>query len=134
MMQQRNWRLIVSDINRVTLIGNIGNEPEYKYFDSGACITSFSIAVNRYDAKKKEDITDWLNVKTFSKLGEHLKKGHKVGLDGRIQTDTWETETGEKRKSVYIFADSLQILTPKNKQNDENIVKFDDINEDEIPY
>lgn len=124
----------MSDINRVTLIGNIGNEPEYKYFDSGACITSFSIAVNRYDAKKKEDITDWLNVKTFSKLGEHLKKGHKVGLDGRIQTDTWETETGEKRKSVYIFADSLQILTPKNKQNDENIVKFDDINEDEIPY
>ena len=116
----------MSDINRVTLIGNIGCDPEYKYFDSGACITSFSIAVNRYDAKKKEDITDWLNVKTFSKLGEHLKKGHKVGLDGRIQTDTWETETGEKRKSVYVFADHLQILTPKNKENQENIVKFDD--------
>ena len=116
----------MSDINRVTLIGNIGNDPEYKYFDSGACITSFSIAVNRYDAKKKEDITDWLNVKTFSKLGEHLKKGHKVGLDGRIQTDTWETQTGEKRKSVYVFADNLQILTPKNKENKENIVEFDD--------
>lgn len=126
MMQQKNWRHIVSDINRVTLIGNIGNDPEYKYFDSGACITSFSIAVNRYDAKKKEDITDWLNVKTFSKLGKHLKKGHKVGLDGRIQTDTWETETGEKRKSVYVFADNLQILTPKNKENQENIVEFDD--------
>ena len=130
MMQQKNWRHIVSDINRVTLIGNIGNDPEYKYFDSGACITSFSIAVRRYDAKKKEDITDWLNVKTFSKLGEHLKKGHKVGLDGRIQTDTWETETGEKRKSVYIFADHLQILTPKNKENKENIVEFDD----EVPF
>lgn len=130
MMQQKNWRHIVSDINRVILIGNIGNDPEYKYFDSGACITSFSIAVNRYDSKKKEDVTDWLNVKTFSKLGEHLKKGHKVGLDGRIQTDTWETENGEKRKSVYIFADNLQILTPKNKENQENIVKFDD----EIPY
>ena len=130
MMQQKNWRHIVSDINRVTLIGNIGNDPEYKYFDSGACITSFSIAVRIYDAKKKEDITDWLNVKTFSKLGEHLKKGHKVGLDGRIQTDTWETETGEKRKSVYVFADNLQILTPKNKENQENIVKFDD----EVPF
>lgn len=126
MMQQKNWRHIVSDINRVTLIGNIGNDPEYKYFDSGACITSFSIAVNRYDSKKKEDITDWLNVKTFSKLGEHLKKGHKVGLDGRIQTDTWETQTGEKRKSVYVFADNLQILTPKSKENQENIVEFED--------
>ena len=130
MMQQKNWRHIVSDINRVALIGNIGNDPDYKYFDSGACITSFSIGVKRYDAKKKEDITDWLNVKTFSKLGEHLKKGHKVGLDGRIQTDTWETQTGEKRKSVYVFADNLQILTPKSKENQENIVEFDD----EIPY
>ena len=106
----------MSDINTVTLIGNIGNAPEYKYFDSGACMTSFSIAVNRYDSKKKEDITNWLNVKTFSKLGEHLKKGHRVGINGKIQTDTRENEAGEKRKSVYIFADNLQILTPKEKE------------------
>lgn len=116
----------MSDINSVTLIGNVGNDPEYKYFDSGACITSFSMGVKRYDSKKKEDVTDWLNIKTFSKLGEYIKKGLKVAVNGKIQTDTWETESGDKRKSVYIFADTLQILTPKDKENKENVVVFDD--------
>jgi single-strand DNA-binding protein len=124
----------MSDINSVTLIGNVGNDPEYKYFDSGACITSFSIAVSRYDSKKKEDITDWLNVKTFSKLGEYVKKGLKVAINGKIQTDTWETEAGDKRKSVYIFADSLQILTPKEKTDDKNIVEFKEIDKEDLPF
>lgn len=124
----------MSDINSVTLIGNVGNDPEYKCFDTGACISSFSLAVKRYDSKKKEDITDWLNVKTFSKLGEYLKKGLKIALSGRIQTDTWETESGDKRKSVYIFADNLQILTPKEKTDDKNIVKFKDIDKEDIPF
>ena len=124
----------MSDINSVTLIGNIGNDPEYKYFDSGACITSFSLAVKRYDSKNKEDITDWLNVKTFSKLGEYLKKGLRVALSGRIQTDTWETESGDKRKSVYIFADNLQILTPKEKTDDKSIVNFKDVDKEDIPF
>lgn len=124
----------MSDINRVCLVGNVGKEPEYKYFDSGACITTLSLGVKRYDSKKKEDITDWLTVKTFSKLGEHIKKGHKLGIDGKIQTDTWETESGEKRKSVYIFAESLQILTPKQKEQEENIVNFSNIDEEVPPF
>ena len=124
----------MSDINSVTLIGNVGNDPEYKYFDTGACITSFSLAVKRYDSKNKEDVTDWLNVKTFSKLGEYIKKGLKVAVNGKIHTDTWKTESGDKRKSVYIFADNLQILTPKEKTDDKNIVNFKDIDKEDIPF
>lgn len=102
----------MTDINRIVLTGNLGQEPEFKYFESGSMMTTFSIGVKRYDSKKKEDITDWYNVKTFSKLGEYLKKGIKVAVDGVLQTDTWEKD-GEKKKAIYVMADSIQILTPK---------------------
>ncbi len=102
----------MSDINRVTLIGNIGQDPDFKYFESGSVSASFSLAVKRWDSKKKEDVTDWFNIKTFSKLSEHITKGKRVAVDGKLQTDTCEKD-GEKKKSVYVFADSLQILSPK---------------------
>ena len=102
----------MTDINRIVLTGNLGQEPDFKYFESGAMMTTFSMGVNRYDSRKKEDITDWYNVKTFSKLGEYLKKGIKVAVDGVLQTDTWEKD-GEKKKAIYVMADSIQILTPK---------------------
>lgn len=107
----------MSDLNRVTLIGNIGQEPEFKYFESGACLTTFSLGVKRYDAKSQKDITDWFNVKTFSKLGEYTKKGIKIAVDGELQTSSWEAYNGKKMKNIYILADKLQILTPpKDKE------------------
>ena len=104
----------MSDINRVTLIGNVGQDPEYKYFESGAVSAKFTLAVKRYDSKNKEDITDWFNIKTFSKLSEHITKGKRIAVDGKLQTDTWEKD-GEKKKSIYVFAENLQILTPKEE-------------------
>lgn len=104
----------MADINRITLIGNVGGDPEFKYFESGAVVTNFSIAVRRYDKKTKEDVTDWFKVKTFSKLGEYIKSGQRVSVDGKLQTDSWEKD-GEKRKSVYIYAENLQILTKKEE-------------------
>lgn len=106
----------MSDINRITLTGNIGQDPEYKYFESSAVITTVSLGVTRYDSKKKESVTDWFKVKTFSKLGEYIKKGNKIAVDGRLLTDTWNTEQGETKKTIYIMADSIQILTPKDKE------------------
>lgn len=107
----------MSNINSVVLVGNVGQDPEYKYFESGAMSTKFPLAVKRYDSKKKEDITDWINIKTFSKLGEYIKKGHKIAVEGKLQTDSWETEQGEKKKIIYILAENLQILTKKEEEN-----------------
>ena len=103
----------MTDINRIVLTGNLGQEPEAKYFESsGACLTTFSLGVKRYNSKDKKDITDWYTVKTFSNLGKYLHKGIKVAVDGTLQTDTWEKD-GEKKKAIYVMADSIQILTPK---------------------
>ena len=106
----------MSDINNVILVGNVGQDPEFKYFESGAMSTKFPLAVKRYDSKTKEDITDWFNIKTFSKLGEYIKKGNKIAVEGKLQTDSWETEQGEKKKIIYVLATNLQILTPKEKE------------------
>lgn len=104
----------MSDINRIVLIGNVGQEPEFKYFESGAMITTFSIAVKRYDTKTKADITDWFTVKTFSKLGEFIKKGIRLAVEGKLQSDNYEKD-GERKKAIYVMADEVQILTPKEK-------------------
>ena len=122
----------MTDINRIILTGNVGKDPEFKYFESGAMLTTFTLAVNRYDNKVKSDVVDWLNIKTFSKLGEYIQKGHKVAIDGKLMTDTWKNEQGENRKAIYIQADSIQILTPRAKtdENKEEVL----INSDEIPF
>lgn len=122
----------MTDINRIILTGNVGKEPEFKYFESGAVLTTFTLAVNRYDNKIKSDVVDWLNIKTFSKLSEYIQKGFKVAIDGKLMTNTWKNEQGENRKAIYIQADSIQILTPRAKtdENEEEIL----INDEEIPF
>lgn len=121
----------MTDINRIILTGNVGKEPEFKYFESGAMLTTFTLAVNRYDNKAKSDVVDWLNIKTFSKLGEYIQKGHKVAIDGKLMTDTWKNEQGENRKAIYIQADTIQILTPRAKTDENEEVL---INSEEIPF
>lgn len=131
----------MTDLNKITIIGRIGQEPEFKAFDSGAMLTKFTIANKQYDSKKKEDVTHWFNVDTFSKLGEYLKKGYLVAIEGRLKADSWKDEDGNNKKRVYIFAENLQILTQKKKENEqekteneEEIVKFDDFSDIEIPF
>lgn len=131
----------MTDLNKITIIGRIGQEPEFKAFESSAMLTKFTLANKQYDSKKKEDVTHWFNVDTFSKLGEYLKKGYLVAVEGRLKADTWKDEDGNNKKRVYIFAENLQILTQKNKENEEKnteneqeIVKFNDFSQEEIPF
>lgn len=105
----------MSDFNRVTFIGRCGQDPEHIDFESGARLTKFSLAVNRYDAKKKADITDWFKVQSFSKLGDYLKKGIKVCVDGRLETNVWQNKDGKNIKDYVINARTIEILTPKEK-------------------
>ena len=132
----------MADLNTITIIGRVGQEPECKAFDSGAVLTKFSLANNQYDAKKKEDITHWFYVETFSKLGDYISKGKLVAVNGKLKQSTWTNEQGETKSRIYIFADNVQILTPKDKEkteenlteNDKNLVQFGEIFEEEIKF
>lgn len=104
-----------NNLNRIEMIGNIGTDPEFKYFESGAMKTKFTLAVNRYDHKEKKEVTDWFDVETFSKLAEFLRKGIKVCIAGKLITNVWKNKDEKYMKNYIIVADHLEILTPKEK-------------------
>lgn len=102
-----------TNLNRITLTGNVGVEPEQREFDSGAKVTKFCIAVNRWNKKEEKEVVDWIDVETFSKLGDYVKKGVKVAVDGKLISNTYENKDGVTVKRFYVLADTIEILTPK---------------------
>ncbi|MBM3145262.1 MAG: single-stranded DNA-binding protein [Chloroflexi bacterium] len=109
-------------LNRVQLIGNLGKGPESRYIPSGKQVCAFSVAVNRRwkdkDGETKE-ATDWFNVEAWGRLGEvcqqYLKKGSLVFLEGRLQTDRFESG-GETRYFTKVVASQMQMLDRKSEE------------------
>lgn len=102
-------------VNKVTLLGNLGKDPEIKSTPSGMSIATFSLATTER-AKDKDgnwqDRTEWHNVKAFGRtaevVGEYLKKGRTVYIEGRIHYDSWDDkETGQKKYRTEIIVNDL---------------------------
>jgi len=109
----------MSDLNQVTLIGRTTKDPELKYTQGGVALTNFSIAVNKtYTAndEKKEQVS-FFNCVAWTKLAEvivqYVKKGHRIGITGRLQQQRWEDDSENKRSSVEIVVENFQFLQPK---------------------
>ncbi len=118
---------MASDLNRVILIGRMVRDPELRYTQSGTSVASFSIANNRtysVSGEKKEN-TSFFNCVAWGKLGElisqYCKKGHRLGIEGRIQQRTWEDQDKNKRSTVEIVVENFQFLTPRTGSGDEQI-------------
>jgi single-strand DNA-binding protein len=109
-------------LNKVQLIGRLGRDPESRHIPSGATVCSFSVAVNRMwrgsDGEQKE-ATDWFNVEAWGKLGEicqsYLTKGRLVYLEGRLQTDRWESEDKVKYLTKVVISE-MQMLDRKPEE------------------
>jgi single-strand DNA-binding protein len=105
-------------VNKVILIGNIGQDPEVKYMPSGGAVTNVSIATSETWKDKNtgqpQERTEWHRVVFFNRLGEiageYLKKGSKVYIEGRLQTRKWQAQDGTDRYSTEIVADQMQML------------------------
>ena len=111
-------------INSVVLVGRLGNDPEMRYSPSGTAITKFRLAVTRRrgraaEGEERREETDWLDIVTFGNVaescGQYLDKGAQVGIEGRVQSRTWETQEGQKRYSVEIVANNVQFLESKTE-------------------
>ena len=105
-------------MNVVVLVGRLAADPEMKYTPAGLPITTFRLAVDR--GRKGDDgksETDWLNIVTFQKQAELVSqfcdKGSLIGLEGRIQSRTWEGQDGKKNYSVEIVANNVRFLESK---------------------
>ena len=106
-------------MNSVTLIGNLGQDPEMKYFDSGAKVTKFSLALNSYNKKEEKEVTDWVNCEAWKKtaelIGEYCKKGDKVAVEGSLKTQNWEDDNGNKRSKTFVLVSRIEFLTSKKQ-------------------
>ena len=106
----------MSGVNKVILVGNLGNDPEIKATNSGSTLANFSVATSERWTKdgERQEKTEWHRVTAFGKLaeivGQYVSKGSKVYIEGKIQTRSWETDSGEKRYVTEIIARDLQML------------------------
>ena len=101
-------------MNTATVIGRAGQDAEIRYFESGKVKTTFSLAVNRWDSKSKENVTDWFNIEVWDKqaefAGEYIKKGREVAVDGRIYISKWSDKTGEEIERFLVVANDIRLL------------------------
>ncbi len=108
----------MANLNRVEIIGNVGNAPEMRFTPSGKPVTSFSVAVNSKFGETES--TEWFNVVAWQKLAEtcnqYLEKGQQVFIEGRLQTHTWEDDSGKHYKTELIASRVLFLGQRKNKQ------------------
>jgi single-strand DNA-binding protein len=109
---------------KVTLIGNLGGDPEMRYTPSGRAFTSFNVACNRtytlQDGERKEE-TEWFRVTAWGRLGEvcsqFLSKGKRVYIEGRLSTRSWEGPDGQKRFSLEVNATEMQIVDSRMRSD-----------------
>lgn len=104
-------------INKVILVGNIGNDPETKYTNGGMCVCTVSLATTSVRKDKDgnaQERVDWHRVKLFGKLGEiaaeYLRKGAQVYIEGSIRYDKFTGQDGVEKYFTDIIADEMQML------------------------
>ena len=108
-------------INKATLIGNLGTEPEMRHTTSGQAVCSFSLATNESwggkDGSERQERTEWHKVVAWGRLAEicaeYLKKGRQVYIEGRIQTRSWQDKDGNKRYTTEINANTVNFIGPR---------------------
>ncbi len=116
-------------VNKVILVGNLGRDPDIKYFEDGTKIVTASLATSRKwksQAGEQKEQTAWHRVQFFGALAEiadNLKKGSKIYVEGEIQYQEWEKD-GEKRYSTSIRAFNFQFLSPKDQPLVDDSIPF----------
>ena len=105
-------------VNKVILVGNLGKDPDMKYTASGGAIANITVATseswNDKQTGEKVEKTEWHRVVAFQRLaeimGEYLKKGSQVYIEGKIQTRKWQDQNGQDRYTTEVVANDMQML------------------------
>ena len=142
----------MANLNKVTLIGRLGHDPEIRYTQSGSAVANATIATNDYWTDKqggKQERTEWHSLVMWGKLADlaqsYLKKGSQVYVEGKLQTRKWEDKEGNERWTTEIVANQMQMLGERMSQgtsNQGNVTKqntssnefVDEEFDDDIPF
>ncbi|EZR39215.1 TPA: single-stranded DNA-binding protein [Staphylococcus aureus] len=112
-------------LNRAVLVGRLTKDPELRSAPNGVNVGTFTLAVNRtFTNAQGEREADFINVVVFKKQAENVKnylsKGSLAGVDGRLQTRSYENKVGQRVFVTEVVADSVQFLEPKNNNQQPN--------------
>ncbi len=109
-------------LNKVMLIGNVGQDPTVRYLDTGVCVATFSLATTErgytlQNGTQVPDRTEWHNIVVWRKQAEfvekYVRKGDKVFVEGKIQSRSYDDKQGVRRYVVEIMTDNLDLLTSR---------------------
>ena len=111
-------------VNKVILVGTLGSDPEVKVLDGGKAVTNFSIATSeswKYNNGEQQEKTEWHRIVSFGRqaevLGEYLKKGSQIYIEGKLQTDSWVDENEVKRSVTKVMVSQFSFLGGNNSGN-----------------
>lgn len=126
----------MAGVNKVILIGNLGKDPELKYFEGNIAKATFSLATTEFYKDKngnRAEQTEWHNIVLWRTLAENaskiLKKGSQIYLEGKLQTRQWTDKEGQKRNITEIVTESFTLLQSREKSNDSG-----PLGSDNLPY
>lgn len=134
-------------VNKVIVVGNMGQDPETRYMPSGAAVTNISVATSESWKDKQtgeqKERTEWHRVVMFNRLAEiaaeYLHKGSQVYIEGKLRTRKWQDKSGNDRYSTEIVADQMQMLGgktdhAKQPENSQPVQPGPDDFDDDIPF
>ena len=138
-------------INKAIIIGNLGRDPEIRYFPDGTAVANFTIATteswtDKQSGEKKER-TEWHRIVAFRRLaeicGEYLHKGKQVYIEGKLQTREWEDKDGNRRWTTEIVTERMQMLGSRSERSAApppdggdpfDKMPPDDVPDDDVPF
>ena len=123
------YNIIMSSVNKVILIGNVGSDPDVRYLDRGVAIANFNLATTErgytmQNGTQVPDKTDWHSIVLWRNLAEwaerNIRKSMKLYVEDKLQTRTWEKD-GQRRSKTEVIAENIQILyRPQEYQQQQN--------------
>jgi single-strand DNA-binding protein len=134
-------------VNKVILIGNLGSDPEVKTTPQGAQVANFSLATSESWTDKasgeKKEKAEWHRLVLWRRLaevaGQYLKKGAKIYIEGKLETRSWEDQSGQKRYTTEVIVDKLEMLGGDRQQEEYEqpaapYVASGSSDDDELPF
>jgi single-strand DNA-binding protein len=124
-------------MNHIVLIGRLTRDPELRYTPNGVAVANFDLAVDRPTTNQQgERETDFIRIVVWQKQAEHcanyLKKGRLVGVEGRLQIRSYETQDGQKRRVAEVIANYVQFLDRNREDTSSNISPSKPENDDDL--
>ncbi|WP_330962066.1 single-stranded DNA-binding protein [Pasteurella multocida] len=149
----------MAGVNKVIIVGNLGNDPEIRTMPNGEAVANISVATSESwidkNTNERREVTEWHRIVFYRRqaevAGEYLRKGSKVYVEGRLKTRKWQDQNGQDRYTTEIQGDVLQMLDSRqdsqqqqaqapqnnayaNAKSGKPVQKFDNFEEDDIPF